>query len=600
MEPTEKNGSPQGTPQTPGKKRVYIAGASPSRRKKPQRRTAPKPAAPKRPLWESCYRLCYYVGIQTMRTGKRLRRRLLQLVGRLKHLRLQRHSHRSYRRQKFLGGIRHRLLVPFREASVRYRAALTQYQEAKGRRPDVLARLWMRLASWKPAAALIANHVFPAIALVVLLSSIHYFSTMDLALAVEYEGQDLGSISSESVFAEAQAGMKQLVATETSITKKNIVPTYTLTVANEEELTDAETLTNRLITASGGKLEEAAGFYLADRFIGAVENGDKLLDYLVNVLAREETGAENESISFVKKMQLKEGLYPSSSVIPLHKLVERLAQYEQVEEVYVIEQGDTPTGVASKNNMPYSELKALNPEIETAAFFQIGNEVLISKAESYLATKVTRTEVYEEDIPFGVDSIPDDRYPQGYQVVVSAGINGKQQVTANVTYIDGIEQSRTILKIITLSEPVNKVVRSGTMVPASYIEGLDQSGTGFIWPVDWGYFNGSLGSYWGHTGMDIAGNYRAPIRAARSGTVVRSAWYGPYGMHVIIDHGNGVTTLYAHMSEKYVSVGQYVVQGQMIGLVGRTGNVTGPHLHFEVRINGIYQDPIKYIGTYKR
>ena len=137
------------------------------------------------------------------------------------------------------------------------------------------------------------------------------------------------------------------------------------------------------------------------------------------------------------------------------------------------------------------------------------------------------------------------------------------------------------------------------MTPATYVAGLDSSSTGFIWPVDWGYFNGSIGSYWGHTGMDIAGNYRAPVRASRSGTVVRSAWYGPYGKHVIIDHGGGLTTLYAHMSELYVSVGQYVVQGEMIGLVGRTGNVTGAHLHFEVRVNGVYMDPIKYIGTYK-
>lgn len=226
--------------------------------------------------------------------------------------------------------------------------------------------------------------------------------------------------------------------------------------------------------------------------------------------------------------------------------------------------------------------------------------MLISRAESYLATKVTRTEVYEEDIAFGTDSIPDDRYPQGYTVVVSNGVAGKQTVTANVTYIDGVEESRTVLKTVVTREPVNKVVRAGTMTPQQYVSGLDQSGSGFIWPVDWGYFNGSLGSYWGHTGMDIAGNYGAPVRASKSGTVVRSAWYGPYGMHVIIDHGNGVTTLYAHMSAKYVSVGQYVVQGEMIGLVGRTGNVTGPHLHFEVRINGAYQDPINYIGTYKR
>ncbi|MBQ8917774.1 MAG: peptidoglycan DD-metalloendopeptidase family protein, partial [Oscillospiraceae bacterium] len=400
--------------------------------------------------------------------------------------------------------------------------------------------------------------------------------------------------------AELGRAKKVCIVSETNASNENIVPTYTLTAAEQEDITDVETLTNRMITASGGTLEEAAGFYLDGRFIGAVENGDKLLDYLVNVLARSETDAEDETVSFIKSMRLTEGLYPTSQVMPLHKLVEKISGDQHVKNVYVNEPDDTPTGVASKNNITYSEMKALNPDIEKVSFFQVGNEVLISRPESYLATKVTRTEVYEEDIAFGTDSIPDDRYPQGYTVVVSAGIPGKQTVTANVTYIDGIEESRLVTKTIVTKEPVNKVVRVGTMTPQQYVAGLDQSGSGFIWPVDWGYFNGSLGSYWGHTGMYIAGNYGAPVRASRSGTVVRSAWYGPYGMHVIIDHGNGVTTLYAHMSEKYAVVGQYVVQGEMIGKVGRTGNVTGPHLHFEVRINGAYQDPIRYIGTYKK
>lgn len=561
---------------------------------------APKKPAKKRSIFSKIYRFCYYVGIQVMRMALRLRRRARGFWASLKSWRIQRSSNRSFLRQRRRSRILHHFTLPFREMVVRYRALTAAYQEKHNCRPSGLANAWLILSSGRPVAAMAANYIMPVAALVFLLVTIHHYSTMTLGLAVEYEGQTLGVISNENVFTQAQISMKERIVSDTNASKENIVPTYTLTAAGQEDITDVETLTNRMITASGGILEEAAGFYLDGRFIGAVENGDKLLDYLVNVLARSETDAEDETISFIKAMSLKEGLYPTSQVMPLHKLVEKISGDQQVKKVYVIEPGDTPTGVASKNNMPYSELKALNPDIEKVSFFQVGNEVLISRPESYLATKVTRTEVYEEDIAFGVDSIPDDRYPQGYTVVVSAGIPGKQTVTANVTYIDGIEESRLVTKTIVTKEPVNKVVRVGTMTPQQYVAGLDQSGSGFIWPVDWGYFNGSLGSYWGHTGMDIAGNYGAPVRASRSGTVVRSAWYGPYGMHVIIDHGNGVTTLYAHMSEKYAVVGQYVVQGEMIGKVGRTGNVTGPHLHFEVRINGAYQDPIRYIGTYKK
>ena len=102
-----------------------------------------------------------------------------------------------------------------------------------------------------------------------------------------------------------------------------------------------------------------------------------------------------------------------------------------------------------------------------------------------------------------------------------------------------------------------------------------------------------------HTGLDIATSSGTPIKAAASGTVVYAGWRGGYnggyGNLVAIDHGNGVQTLYGHCSKIYVSVGQKVSQGQSIAAVGSTGNSTGPHLHFEVRVNGIAYNPQNYV-----
>lgn len=98
-----------------------------------------------------------------------------------------------------------------------------------------------------------------------------------------------------------------------------------------------------------------------------------------------------------------------------------------------------------------------------------------------------------------------------------------------------------------------------------------------------------------HTGLDIATSAGTPIQAAASGTVTFSGWKGSYGNMLVITHGNGVQTYYAHCSALYVSAGATVSQGQIIAAVGSTGNSTGPHLHLEVRVNGVAYNPQNYL-----
>ena len=108
--------------------------------------------------------------------------------------------------------------------------------------------------------------------------------------------------------------------------------------------------------------------------------------------------------------------------------------------------------------------------------------------------------------------------------------------------------------------------------------------------------NPVTGVYKRHTGTDIGASYGSSIVAANSGTVTLAGWNSGYGNCVVIDHGGGRATLYAHMSSISVSAGQTVQRGQQIGLVGSTGNSTGPHLHFEILINGAAVDPMQYFN----
>jgi murein DD-endopeptidase MepM/ murein hydrolase activator NlpD len=122
------------------------------------------------------------------------------------------------------------------------------------------------------------------------------------------------------------------------------------------------------------------------------------------------------------------------------------------------------------------------------------------------------------------------------------------------------------------------------------------SAAGFIWPVN-GPVVSPFGWRWGrmHEGIDIAVGYGTPIRAAAAGRVVYAGWMEGYGNLVAIDHGGGISTAYGHQSSIAVGVGQVVSQGATIGYVGCTGHCFGPHLHFEVRVNGSPVDPLGYL-----
>jgi murein DD-endopeptidase MepM/ murein hydrolase activator NlpD len=128
--------------------------------------------------------------------------------------------------------------------------------------------------------------------------------------------------------------------------------------------------------------------------------------------------------------------------------------------------------------------------------------------------------------------------------------------------------------------------------------GTDQtpSSAGLIWPVQ-GPVTSPFGWRWGrmHEGIDIGVPYGTPIHAAASGTVIYCGWEEGYGNLTAIDHGGNLATAYGHQSSIVVSCGQQVSQGQLIGYVGSTGHSTGPHLHFEVRVNGVPVDPMGYL-----
>ena len=157
------------------------------------------------------------------------------------------------------------------------------------------------------------------------------------------------------------------------------------------------------------------------------------------------------------------------------------------------------------------------------------------------------------------------------------------------------KEKEEFLREVAGLEAASNALSARLQATASSSYDSSPSSSGLIWPVSGPVVSG-FGMRWGrmHTGIDIAVGYGTPIHASASGTVVSAGWMGGYGNLVVIDHGGGLSTAYAHQSSMAVGGGS-VSQGQVIGYVGCTGHCFGPHLHFEVRVNGSPVDPLGYL-----
>ena len=267
--------------------------------------------------------------------------------------------------------------------------------------------------------------------------------------------------------------------------------------------------------------------------------------------------------------------------------------------VYEVQKGDTFMQIALDNGMTVSEMEALNPDVDINKIY-IGQLLNVKEEIPFLSVKTVDNVTYTESIDCPVVEVEDDTMFQGQTKVLDAGTPGEQVVTADIAYLNGVEQERTILSTEVTREATNKVVAVGTKVrPSWYPTGS------YIWPVygtitsKFGY-RSVFGSYSYHDGLDIAAPYGTTIKASDGGTVVfagtGTGGYWSFGNYVMIDHGNGVRTIYAHCSSVLVSAGEHVYQGQAIAKVGSTGRSSGNHCHFEMQINGTPVNPRSYLG----
>ena len=222
----------------------------------------------------------------------------------------------------------------------------------------------------------------------------------------------------------------------------------------------------------------------------------------------------------------------------------------------------------------------------------LGRELNLSVPRYVINVRQTKTMVYEDAAPYNVEyEETDELYKGDYEVKVK-GVEGKKLVKANQISINGILDETRIIEEIIITPPQAEIVLEGTKPrPRTMAYGV------FYWPSS-GRITSRFGPRWGerHSGIDIASSIGTPIKASDGGVVRFTGWSGNYGKLVIIDHENGYSTYYGHCNTIKVKKGQRVARGDVIATVGQTGRTTGPHLHFEVRKNGVPVNPLNYIN----
>ena len=261
-------------------------------------------------------------------------------------------------------------------------------------------------------------------------------------------------------------------------------------------------------------------------------------------------------------------------------------------ETYQVVKGDSLWSIARKNNLTVEDLKAANQL--KSELLSIGQELKLIKAEPMLHLVATYSISKKESIPFKVKYEASSSLYVGQEQTKKSGVSGQKEVQYRVVEKNGLEIAKEIMAEKVLKEPVEGIVSRGTK---AMIASRGDGGSGELaWPIQ-GVITSSYGKRGSgfHAGLDIGALKGTPIGAAEAGTVTFTGRSGNYGLLVVVDHGDGVATYYAHCSEIKAKIGDEVTRGQVIALVGSTGRSTGPHLHFEVRINGNHTNPINYL-----
>ena len=343
---------------------------------------------------------------------------------------------------------------------------------------------------------------------------------------------------------------------------------------------EKEAQEERALFPEAGVKEQMTQLYVA-----AAADGEKdFEDYDLGIM----------DIGFDKDVEIVEAYLPMGQIDELEPAIAELTVEQEQQAIYKVKSGDTLSEIAIEVNIPMDEIISMNPSLAKGnGTIQIDQELIITVPEPELSVVRHEVNYYEEIYDADVIYIDVDEWYTTQTEVLQEPSAGFRRVIAKEAYVNEKQTEREILKEEVVLEAVPKIMKRGTKIPPTYVK-----------PISGGRVSSSFGrrsapvkgasTY--HKGIDWAVPTGTAVYASCGGTVAKAGWGSGYGYVVYINHADGRQTRYAHLSKVLVKAGESVKQNQKIALSGNTGRSSGPHLHFEILINGKQVNPVNYLN----
>ncbi|WP_202081546.1 M23 family metallopeptidase [Caldalkalibacillus salinus] len=405
------------------------------------------------------------------------------------------------------------------------------------------------------------------------------FSLKATAVKVVIDGELIGYVSDEEALStviddyKGQFVSQEFLALQEESTRETKKPVLSVASVEDEEQEDKAVESRPLMQKDDSIVDEDFQLHVALKDLEL--NRPKMIEAQIK-----------------QDIQLETTTVHPSQVISEDELETRVKGARSEEKIYHVQKGDVLGSIASKHDLSLQELLDLNPDLNEDTVLQIDQDIVVVGEEPVLTVETTERLKKEKVIEYETVTEQTSDLYRGERKTKQEGKNGKRLVLFELTKVNGETIRTEEIEEEILEEPVEEIILVGTKEKPSRGSGK------FQWPAIGGTLTSGFGQRWGrmHKGIDISGVSDRGILASDNGRVEKAEYHSTYGNLIVINHGNGYKTLYAHLSSMSVSVGDVVKKGERIGVMGTTGRSTGMHLHFEVIRNGTSVNPLRYVG----